>query len=101
YSLNSGSKIIFTNLTGMITQEAWESCGNGTVLIAFFANDTAGNLAFQEIIVYKDIIAPEITIMTPLNNLLSGHDTISFNLSINERNFDSSWYRDINHGFQL
>lgn len=102
YSINSGSKIIFTNLTGMIKQEAWESCGNGTVLITFFANDTAGNLAFHEILIYKDIIAPEITIMTPLNNLLSGYDTFSFNLSINERNFDSSWYclnNGINHTF--
>jgi hypothetical protein len=100
YTLNSGPKVFFTNLTGIIMQEAWEACGNGTVVLKFFANDTTGNLAFLETLIFKDVIAPEIIIISPQINYLSGNHSISFNLSINEKNLDSTWYclnNGINH----
>jgi len=92
YTLNGGSQIIISDLTGTITQEAWDICGNGTVLIRFYANDTTGNIAYHEIVVLKDIIAPEIVIISPQSNYLSGNNTIGFNLTIHDNNYDSTWY---------
>ena len=53
YSLNSGQKIIFT-VNGTINQGNWTLLKDGPVIITFYANDTAGNISWTSIIVYKD-----------------------------------------------
>jgi hypothetical protein len=56
---------MFIGSTGTINQTAWNGKGNGTVIIRFYANDTAGNIAWQEVIVRKDIILPFVDITNP------------------------------------
>jgi len=92
YSLNGGPEYLFTGSIGMIDQGAWDACGNGTVNIIFYANDSLGNFAFEEVIVRKDMIDPLITILNPSQLELFGNDTIDFELSIDEQNIDSTWY---------
>ena len=92
YSLNGGPINLFTGLVGTISQEAWDACGNGTINIRFYANDTIGNLALNNVFVRKDILDPVISIISPENYELFGNNTLDFELSINEPNLDSTWY---------
>ena len=92
YSLNMGENHTFTGTTGTIDQDAWDKCDNGTVLIRFYANDSAGNLNYDEVSVRKDCINPEIIIVSPKPYQLYGNDTISYELIINDLNLNSTWY---------
>ncbi|MBA7519507.1 hypothetical protein ES705_11586 [subsurface metagenome] len=93
YTFNGGSSYIFTGFTGTINQEAWDACGNGTVIIKFYANDSLGNWAYKEVIVRKDIYEPIISIISPTPSQLFGNETVDFELSIDEPNLDTTWYR--------
>ncbi|MFX1478998.1 MAG: nitrous oxide reductase family maturation protein NosD [Promethearchaeota archaeon] len=47
--------IFITELNGIIDQELWEDLPNGNITITFYANDTLGNLNFDEVIIIKNI----------------------------------------------
>ncbi len=53
---------------GTIDPGLWALVANGTTTIRFYANDSSSNLGYSEVIVRKDIIAPQITINLPINN---------------------------------
>ncbi|MFX1258237.1 MAG: SBBP repeat-containing protein [Promethearchaeota archaeon] len=67
YSLNNGENYTFNDKTGFFNKTAWNSCKNGTVLVKFFANNSVGNLEFEEVNIRKDICAPKIAIILPKN----------------------------------
>lgn len=92
YSLNSGLNHSFSGSLGFIDQGAWDTCGNGTVNIRFYANNSDGDIAFEEVTVRKDIVDPEIKIDTPNENDLFGENPPEFEVSINETNLDTTWY---------
>ncbi|MHA1701811.1 MAG: hypothetical protein ACTSUC_05935, partial [Promethearchaeota archaeon] len=58
--------------TGAIDTSDWDAMSNGTVTIIFYANDTVANIATENVSVYRDIIAPDITIYNPLPYELYG-----------------------------
>ncbi len=58
YSLNGGNNITFTGLTGTIDQALWDALSDGNIIIGFYANDSAGNIGFQEVTVVKTISQP-------------------------------------------
>ena len=58
YSLNGGNNVTFTGLIGIINQALWNSLPEGSITIRFYANDTAGNIGFQEVTVVKTISQP-------------------------------------------
>ena len=93
YILNSGSRYYFTGTLGIISQEAWDLCGNGTVLIGFYAEDLANQISYDELIIFKDIIAPIINISEPSPGEVIGLTSPIYNFSIQEGNLDSIWYR--------
>ena len=72
-------------------------CGNGSVVIKIYANDTVGNMAFQEIVIWKDIENPSIIIVSPDPFDLFGNQTFTFELSISDPNLMTTWYT-INNG---
>ncbi len=45
----------FTGVTGTINQEAWDHAIEGNVSITFYAQDRAGNIAFESVVVIKSI----------------------------------------------
>ncbi len=92
YSLNGGLNYTFLGLSGTINQLIWNAYGNGTVTIRFYANDTAGNVGFTEIILRKDIISPVVNIISPTSNQLCGNTSITFQVSIVEPNVHKNWY---------
>ncbi len=44
---------IFTSLIGNISQNAWNAYNGGMITITFYANDTLGNIRFQEVTIEK------------------------------------------------
>ncbi len=92
YTLNGGPIYLCNETTGMLNSEAWESCGNGSVIIRFYANDSAGNVDLSEVIVRKDVESPIISIISPTSFQLFGNNTIDFELTIDDGNLNTTWY---------
>ncbi|MHA2075887.1 MAG: hypothetical protein ACW97X_14800, partial [Candidatus Hodarchaeales archaeon] len=63
--IGSGTNFTFSGSTGTIDEDAWDAEANGTVIIRFYANDTAGNINWEDRIVRRDIESPSITINSP------------------------------------
>jgi len=97
YSLNGGINYSFSQESGIIDQNAWDSCTNGTVSIKFYANNSIGNIGIEELTIYKDILSPNISIIYPIENQMFGNSTFAFNLAIIEGNLNTTWYT-LNNG---
>ena len=87
-----------------LSQSVWNEVGNGTVTISFYANDTCGNENFLNITIKRDILAPMLSVLNPLNNSVLSITERTFNYTIQEGNLDSMWYSIAggqNHFFTL
>jgi len=82
----------FSGFTGTINQTAWDTFGNGTVLIRFYANDSAGNLVYEEVTIRKNLFDPIITITSPGNDDLFGVTAPSFVIYKSGPLLQSTWY---------
>ena len=71
--------------------------GNGTILIRIWAEDLAGNIEVEEIMLRKDILSPEIIIISPSINDTVGRKPPSFLVHIKDSNIHKMWY-SIDHG---
>ena len=91
YTIDGGITNTTFTVNGSINQFLWESWGNGTVTIRFYANDTSENTNWEEIVIRKDILVPIITINSPTFNE-EFEITPSYELTINEANLDKIWY---------
>jgi hypothetical protein len=67
YTLNNESSIKYYiySATGFIDQEAYGACNDGEVLITFFASDIVDNIAQSSVLLIKDSINPQISIISP------------------------------------
>ena len=93
YTIDGGlTNYTFVGTSGTIDQTAWNAKSNGAVTIRFYANNTLGNLNYNEVTVRKDISAPIITINSPTPNQLFGNSAPTFDLTIAENNLDTTWY---------
>ncbi|MFW9829017.1 MAG: DUF2341 domain-containing protein, partial [Candidatus Thorarchaeota archaeon] len=95
YSLNEGfiNSTSSTAESGAIDQALWEAEGNGTLTIRFYANDTFGNINYEDVIVNKDIFNPSIdNINSPLWGVWFNNVPPDYSLSITEANLDEIWY---------
>ncbi|MHA1988435.1 MAG: Ig-like domain-containing protein, partial [Promethearchaeota archaeon] len=94
YTIDGGStNYTFSGSTGTINQTAWNGEANGTVTIRFYANDTAGNLFWQEVAFRKDIEAPSISITSPTANELNGASAPSYDVTISDSSgISTQWY---------
>jgi len=93
YTVDGGvTNITISNFTGTIDQIEWDKNGNGTVNLRFYARDEGGNEGFAEIIIRKEIIAPVITINSPLLNDIYSSSSPSYSLVIFDPNLDHMWY---------
>jgi len=55
YCLNYVFNITISNLTGFISQSHWDYLPYGPVNITFFVQDEAGNIAYQNILITKEL----------------------------------------------
>jgi hypothetical protein len=88
---------ITENLTSGVEESLltsiWTSLGQGSFQVEIFANDTAGNLNnTYTLTLYKDTIAPSVTINTP-GNLTNWNTEPPINISATDPNLDTIWYR--------
>ncbi len=58
YSLNAGTNHTFTD-NGTIDSGLWNTLADGTVVICFYVNDTAGNVNWTAFSVLKKTVTPE------------------------------------------
>lgn len=58
YSLDGGVVNITFTVNGTIDETEWDKFVNATIVLTFFANDTAGNIGFKDIIIEKIISEP-------------------------------------------
>jgi len=74
YSLDGG----LTNyaISTTIDQAAWAALSDGSITITFYANDTLGNLSFEEITITKTIpsggVDPTILIVNVVVSIVGG-----------------------------
>jgi len=93
YTLDYGViNITHVLFNGTINQSEWNKIGNGTADIRFYVLDEAGNIAFADVTVRKEISDPIVIINAPLENEVYGITAPFFNVSIIEPDFDSMWY---------
>ncbi|KKK71063.1 hypothetical protein LCGC14_2917710, partial [marine sediment metagenome] len=85
-SVSSGINII------SLGQFVWDSLSEGSHTITFFANNTAGNIGSEVIIVNKDTILPVIVVNSPISGANFGIISPEFNLSISDLNLEQFWY---------
>jgi len=79
--------------SGTVSQSIWDLFGNNDeIVLEVFANDSVGNEASEEISLWKDIGAPILTIMKPLNNSDYAWLSPKFNITITDVRLDESWY---------
>lgn len=93
YTIDGGkSNFTFAGSTGNINQTAWDLQPNGTIMIIFYVNDSLGNTDNNSVIVRKDIIPPNISILNPILNQLFGRVAPNFSLVIDKPNLNLTWY---------
>jgi len=78
--------------TGTIDSATWDLMGNGTVTIRFTAVDSIFNIAYNNVIVRKNIYDPVITILQPDDGALVGVLPPELELYIASAAIDSIWY---------
>jgi parallel beta-helix repeat protein len=95
YKLTNGTfTTAIRNWTGSIHIDDWNAMANGTVTLVWFANDTLGNIALENVSIYKDIIIPTITINAPLPNEVFGSNSPPCTITFYDINgIDSMWYQ--------
>ena len=99
YTLNNSIETYFMT-NGTISPSLWSTCGNGTISIKFYANDSLGNQGFSEVIVRKEISAPTIIIKSPSNYELFGIIAPNINVEIWDDNGVVDMWYTLNNGIE-
>ncbi|TKJ24164.1 MAG: hypothetical protein CEE43_00340 [Promethearchaeota archaeon Loki_b32] len=94
YSIDDGIKnITFTGLAGVINQTEWSNAPEGPIEIIFYANDSRGYIGKSEVVVVKNLTAPEIIINSPSLNQIYGFIAPTFNITIHDLSpINRTWY---------
>ena len=96
YTLDGAiDKYIFT-VNETINQTAWEGLSDGVVSVRFYANNTIGDIEFEQVNIIKDASAPNINIINPLENEIFGVLPPNFTVEITDTNLDAMWYSIFN-----
>ncbi len=93
YTLDDGTTTYpISALSGTIDLAEWNKFGEGMITIKFHAEDSAGNQAFSEVQVEKDLTKPVITINKPeIGDVFEAFSPI-YSITIDEINLHSYWY---------
>jgi len=81
---NSVTKYLFSQ-DGTINQTAWDAQMDGDIILNFYANDTLGNLANENIIISKSTpsrVSPDITPIIILVSIIGGIAAVVVTLGI-------------------
>ncbi|KKL76193.1 hypothetical protein LCGC14_2047350, partial [marine sediment metagenome] len=95
YSIYNGTyqslNITFIS-NGTIDPTEWNALYDGSYSIRFYANNSLGNINFEEVGVIKDIYAIIINITSPTLNEIYGVAAPNFTVEITGTNINTTWY---------
>jgi hypothetical protein len=92
YTIDFGATNITFVANGTIDQTEWTAHSDGSVTLIFYANDSAGNFAFDIRLINKDTVAPTVNIVSPSLLQLLGVTPPSFIVEIDDPILDTMWY---------
>lgn len=92
YNYDYSGAIYYATWEGAIDFSIWSLFGNGTLSLTFYAQDSKGNIGSTTVLLNKDTLNPDITILSPESNEPEGSAAPSFQLTINEGNLNLTWY---------
>jgi len=90
YSLDGGLTNTTCGLAGTLSTQ-WGKQPNGTVMVTFWANDSANYVVATSLVIQRDIIAPIITITSPQNQQTSS-DPPQLTFTVVDANLNKVWY---------
>jgi len=90
FSFASGDSVV--EISGDISEIMWALFTDGNITVRFYANDSSGNLDWEEITVIKDATAPTISILNIIPNQEFNDTSPEFELAITEIHLNSTWY---------
>jgi parallel beta-helix repeat protein len=86
----------------VLDDDFWSGLANGTWVIFIYANDTAGNIGFDFVLINKDILGPIIRFLYPNATFLVGKDVPPIIFTVDDANLNHVWYRIIgSNGFEF
>ncbi len=92
YTIDGGlNNYIFTE-NESINEAAWDALPDGVVSISFYANNTLGDINFEQVNIIKDGSPPTINIVSPSENEVFGVTPPNFTVEITDPNLDTMWY---------
>ncbi|MEJ2249301.1 MAG: hypothetical protein P8Y97_06530, partial [Candidatus Lokiarchaeota archaeon] len=89
---NTNTSLENYTFSGIFNQNIWESIPDGHILVNFYANDTAGNMGYDSLIIIKDSTTPIIQINAPINYALVGREVPILDVQVLDSHLDSCWY---------
>ncbi|MFX1470498.1 MAG: hypothetical protein ACFFB8_17780, partial [Promethearchaeota archaeon] len=93
YKIGSMKSNIINNMEVQVDNLIWENISEGKFYLYIYANDSVNNINDTIFIVlYKDTLAPQITINSPFEYQVFENVAPYFNLTIIEDNLDTRWY---------
>ncbi|MFX1391876.1 MAG: hypothetical protein ACFE9Z_17565, partial [Promethearchaeota archaeon] len=92
YNFNDGINYTTEDTIGTIDQDIWDAVQDPTVLFTFYANDTFGNVGYDQVLIYKDNQRPILILHNPKNNTYYSSDPPSYNITIVDTHFNQCWY---------
>ena len=90
--LGSGENYIFETSSFTVHSSLWMNQAQGNFTVRVFANDSAGNLRYADLILNKDTINPFLMINSPLSGTEFGNTSPTINLTITEANLFQFWF---------
>jgi hypothetical protein len=98
YSLDGGvTNFTISGNSGSVNFNAWNSSGDGIIVLSFYVNDSVCNFGSNEIVLNKDTIKPNIAINTPILNKRFLNQVPQYNVAISDINLSQKWYT-LNNG---
>ncbi|MFX0039931.1 MAG: hypothetical protein ACFFB9_02630, partial [Promethearchaeota archaeon] len=93
YKIGTTSFILVNNIEQQIEDEIWDNLPEGTFYLYISANDSLGNTNdTYYLTLYKDTLAPNITINSPIEYQEVGEVSPNYEILIVEDHLDTCWY---------
>jgi hypothetical protein len=92
YTLDGGLNNYTGAASGTIDSTAWTNAPQGAITITFYLNDSAGNWAFDQVLINKDTIIPQINITSPGAGQTFGAQAPNFIVEIIDLTLHTMWY---------
>jgi len=92
YTVDGGLNNFTFTVNETINEAAWDALPDGVVTIRFYANNSLGDINFEQVNIQKDASAPIINIVSPTENEVFEDEPPSFSVDITDPNLDTMWY---------